>query len=395
MLESQVNRPQVLFITPVCPGAESHSGGLQVSLERIRSITRHADVTIVSIGEAGDLAPTRNIPGVKGIHTAGKVEPRNLKSYLQSLTSGLPISVWRNKSEAFLALCERLQDEEWDYIYADHWLIWPAVRIAGSAKKILHLHNAEHMLFARAAETQRMPVKLALILEARKVAAYLRRICQQADEVHYLSEADQDEIKKVGYRQNGLVFPPSVQVEERRYGRYGGNLLFAGTLSWQPNEEGLGWFIKAVAPMLRSTLTLDILGGQPSSGLRALEGEDGCRLVWQGRVPSVMPFYEAASVFVAPLLSGSGIKIKILNALSHGLPVVTTSVGIEGFPRDWKDCIHVADSPEEFAQAVQHLFHDRTAWERASLEGQSYISRHFSGVQFAQWCSDLRKRNAL
>jgi hypothetical protein len=71
MLESPLGRPRVLFLTPVCPGAEPHSGGLQVSLERIKSISNHADVTIVSIGDAGDLTPTSRIAGVKAIHTAG------------------------------------------------------------------------------------------------------------------------------------------------------------------------------------------------------------------------------------------------------------------------------------------------------------------------------------
>lgn len=395
MHELNRSRPRLLFITPVCPGTESHSGGLQVSLERIKSLAKHADVTIASSGQAGDIATTLQLPGVEAIHSAGEVRPRNWKTYLRSVAAGLPISVWRNKSRDFLALCDRLQSEQWDYIYADHWLVWPAVRKGGRAKKVLHLHNAEHMLFARAAGKQRLAVKLALFLEKHRVAAYLKSACRDADEVHYLSAADRDEVQKIGLAGNSLIFPPSTLVEERRYGKYAGNLLFAGTLSWQPNEEGLGWFIQAVAPKLPERVTMDILGGEPTPRLRALEEGKGCKLVWQGRVPSVTPFYDAASVFVAPLLSGSGIKIKILNALSHGLPVVTTSVGIEGFPTDWKDCIYVADSPDEFAAAILRLLQDRAAWERASLEGQSYVSRHFSGTQFASWCSGLDKRNAL
>ncbi|MCA1248833.1 glycosyltransferase [Massilia sp. MS-15] len=393
MLEPTQRRPQVLFITPVCPGAESHSGGLQVTLERIKAMSSNADVTIAALGAAGDLAPTEGMPGVKAIYLAGEVKPRNGKTYLQSLISGLPISVWRNKSSAFMGLCRRLQQQHWDYIYADHWLVWPAAREFGSVRTILHLHNAEHLLFARAAETQRMPTKLALLLEERRVATYLRQACAEADEVHYLSSADLEEVRKIGSTKCGLVFNPSVNIEERRYGRYGGNLLFAGTLSWQPNEEGLGWFIKEVASLLPGEMELDILGGQPTAKLKMLGGKQGCQLHWQGRVPSVAPFYDAASVFVAPLLSGSGIKIKILNALSHGLPVVTTSVGIEGFPRDWHDCVHVGDTPAEFAKAILKLTRDQAAWERASAEAQSYVARHFSGAEFNQWCSELKKKD--
>jgi glycosyltransferase involved in cell wall biosynthesis len=386
-------RPRVLFITPMCPGSESHSGGLQVSLQRLKAIAEHAEVTVAAMGIAGDSASTFAIKGVRDIRTAGEVKPRNGKTYLQSWLTWLPISIWRNHSNAFLSLCKELSTEHWDLVYADHWLVWPAARVFKKTKKVLHLHNAEHMLFARAAEKQKMPVKLALVLETHRSAVYLRRACKEADEVHFLSSADREEINKIGGAGRSLVFNPAVTVESRRFGTFGGDILFAGTLSWQPNEEGLGWLVAKVAPLLPQTFRLNILGGQPTQALRALaRPEQGCQIVWHGRVQSVTPFYETASVFVAPLLSGSGIKIKILNALSHGLPVITTTIGIEGFPREWRDCIHVADSPEEFAHAVELLANDRNAWDRASTEAQAYVARYFSGIEFSNWCGGLKEK---
>jgi glycosyltransferase involved in cell wall biosynthesis len=380
----------------MCPGSEAHSGGLQVTLDRIKTIAAYADVTIVAMGIAGDSTSTLNIRGVHSIHTAGNVKPRNWKTYLKSLFALMPISVWRNHSDVFLRLCRELKAKHWDYVYADHWLVWPAARLFSDKRTVLHLHNAEHMLFARAAEKQKGAVKVALLLEKYRSAIYLKRACREADEVHYLSSADEEEIGKIGGARKSLIFNPAVEVEPRRYGSFGSNILFAGTLSWQPNEEGLGWFIEEVAPLLSSTLETNILGGQPSAALRARERSGkGCRIVWHGRVPSVTPFYEKSAVFVAPLLSGSGIKIKILNALSHGLPVVTTTIGIEGFPREWSDCIHVADSPEEFARAIELLTHDRAAWERASAEAQAYVRRYFSGTEFANWCRAMENRSSV
>jgi glycosyltransferase involved in cell wall biosynthesis len=387
-------RPKVLFITPTIPGSEAHSGGLQVTLDRIKAIAAYADVTIVALGIAGDSKATLDIRGIRAIRTAGKVKQRNWKTYLQSLLVSMPISVWRNHSDDFLRLCSELKKQQWDYIYADHWLVWPAARMFSRPKKVLHLHNAEHMLFARAAEKQKGMVKAALLLEKFRSAVYLKRACREADEVHFLSAADQEEIGKIGEIGKSLVFNPAVDVEPCRFGVFGGDILFAGTLSWQPNEEGLGWFIETVAPQLSATLKMNILGGEPSVSLRAREKTGhGCRIQWHGRVPSVTPFYETAAIFVAPLLSGSGIKIKILNALSHGLPVVTTTIGIEGFPRKWKDCIHVADSPAEFARAVELLANDRAAWDRASAEAQAYVGRYFSGFAFSNWCSAMKERN--
>jgi glycosyltransferase involved in cell wall biosynthesis len=231
-------------------------------------------------------------------------------------------------------------------------------------------------------------------LETYRVAGFLQRATKAANEVHYLSATDRDESHKIGCASQDLVFYPGVDIQSEQYGKAGKNILFAGTLSWQPNEEGLAWFLKHVRPYMDQDMRVDIVGGNPPAALCALSEEDGCEVRWHGRVPSVTPFYQQTAVFVAPLLSGSGIKIKILNALGHGLPVVTTSVGIEGFPQGWGDAIQVADTPEQFAAAIHRLVADRDLWERARGAAQPYISKYFSGTDFARWCAALKKTEA-
>jgi glycosyltransferase involved in cell wall biosynthesis len=392
MRESGKDRPKVLFITPVCPGTESHSGGLQVTLERLRELTKFANVTVAAINFSGPIDNPEQQLGVEAVHCAGDVRPRNAINFGRSLLSGAPLSVWRNMSAPFLALCKSLRQQQWDYVYADHWLVWPVARQFRNSCKVLSLHNAEHLLFARAAENHRFPVNQMLALEANRVKAYLRRATSEADEVHYLSAADELEARKTGCAVTDKIFYPGVPVEPDSYGQFGTHVFFAGTLSWRPNEEGLEWFMEQVRPLLPQDVSMSLVGGMPNERLRALSSVGtGCQVTWHGRVPSVTPYYREASVFIAPLLSGSGIKIKILNALSYGIPVVTTSVGVEGFPRDWGDAIHVADTPQEFAQAINQLMSNETLWRKACADAKPYLMQHFSGNEFARWCASLTR----
>lgn len=389
MIEQSRTRPRILFITPTCP-TRADSGGLQVTRERLVRLAGVADVTVLAINASGDSAGAENDLGVRGIHLAGEVRPRSGANFLKSLLRGVPLSVWRNMSAEFLRLSASLAKESWDYVYADHWLVWPAARKVKGCRRVLHLHNAEHQIFARVAANHGFPVKQVLAFETQRVKAYLRRATAEACEVHYISAADEREARNAGCAFTDKVFYPGVAIEADRYGEHGHRLFFAGTLSWQPNEEGLEWFLDSVRPMLPKTVSLDIVGGLPNERLRALSsGTEGCAVTWHGRVPSVTPYYRQATVFMAPLLSGSGIKIKILNALSYGIPVVTSSVGVEGFPRDWGAAIHVADTPQEFAQAIVRLMSDEALWTQACADAKPYLQRHFSGNEFAQWCASL------
>jgi polysaccharide biosynthesis protein PslH len=382
----------VLFITPMFPDP-ANSGGLQVTRERIRELATFTDVTVVAIGEGSISSSAACELGVKDAWSGGALRPRNPINYLLSWFRGVPLSIWRNMSPGFMSIVKDLRKTHWDYVYVDHWLVWPAARWFQASKRVLHLHNAEHLLFSRAAQNYPFFVRLALTVEAKRVASYLRRVCAQSDEVHYLSESDRLESRAIGCNTYDHVFHPSVAIQSLRHGCFGERILFAGTLSWQPNEEGLRWFLAEVRPLLPDTAIVEIVGGEPNSQLLEISSRvEHCPVLWHGRVPEVDPYYRRASVFAAPLLSGSGIKIKILNALAYGLPVVTTSTGIEGFPTDWGSAIRVADSPEDFAEAIRELTADRETWLRACEDAQPYILRHFSGLEFSRWCAQLGKR---
>ena len=129
-------------------------------------------------------------------------------------------------------------------------------------------------------------------------------------------------------------------------------LLFTGTMNYFPNADAATYFCDEIFPRIRERhprVCFYVVGNQPSEPVKRLDAQEG--IVVTGYVPDVRPYFEKASVFVAPLRAGSGIQTKNLEAMAMGVPVVTTSVGAMGLEADIGKELLVADTPEDFAEA--------------------------------------------
>lgn len=378
----------ILFITPEVQ-VDTESGGGAVTLERIGELEQHHKVTVLTLHV--DSSARERFPSVNW-YVAGKRRTRNSFTLLQSYLKSLPLSVWRNTTPEGLSTANALNSSHWDMVYVDHWLMIEAALQVRSPKKILHLHNAEPELFFRAARTAHIPGKLVMWNEGRRSAAYLLKHIDKFDGLHLLSKDDAEALKsrKISHPNTRIFLPAAAQqktqvaaFEDRQ-----NEALFIGTLSWHPNEEGLSWYVKNVLPKTDPALHHQVVGGGANEKLQAILGLP-TGLTAHGYVDDIEVFYQTAKCLVAPLLSGSGIKIKIVNALARGLPVVTTPVGIEGFPPGFDSAIAVAATPAAFAREVEILCRDRQAWQNASKNGYSYFKTHFLGRQWQKWAEDL------
>jgi O-antigen biosynthesis protein len=156
-------------------------------------------------------------------------------------------------------------------------------------------------------------------------------------------------------------------------------LLFVGNFSHQPNADAFRFFMRGVFPAVRERLPglrVDVAGPNAPEDVAAYGALEGVRVL--GFVPSLEPLLRGARVFVAPLRFGAGVKGKIGEALAHGLPVVTTSVGAEGM--GLADRVHamIRDDPRELADAIVELHTDRDLWRRLSEGGREHVERRFS-----------------
>ena len=178
------------------------------------------------------------------------------------------------------------------------------------------------------------------------------------------------------------VIPPWVRLgrfNEIKENNNGKELLFVGALDREANSEAISFFCTEVFPNIRALIpevNLTIVGGGASSKIERLASIPGVRIT--GYVPRVEPYYEKATVFVAPLKVGGGIIVKILDAMAAGKPVVTTSAGNEGIEAVPDKEILIADSAQEFAMKVTDLLLNQDVRERISREAKTFVEKHFS-----------------
>ena len=155
-------------------------------------------------------------------------------------------------------------------------------------------------------------------------------------------------------------------------------LMFIGGFAHPPNEEGIVWFIEFVLPTIRRSLPdihLTVVGSDPTERLLALASE---HVEFTGYLEDINPVFANSRVFVSPLLHGAGVKGKIGQSLSFGLPVVTTSIGAEGMSLVDGHNAMIADTEAAFADKVVTLYNDRFLWQQLSTSGRQVIRDHFS-----------------
>jgi len=156
------------------------------------------------------------------------------------------------------------------------------------------------------------------------------------------------------------------------------SLLFVGAMYRSANYNSMLWFIREILPQISEKVPkvkLYIVGNKPPQRLQELS--DGQKVIVTGFVPSLEEYYRQCEVFVAPLLCGAGIKVKILEAMAYGLPVVTNNIGIEGIPATSGKDVMLYNSPKELCDIVVMLLNDPVEREVIGKNGRKLVAKHF------------------
>ena len=165
-------------------------------------------------------------------------------------------------------------------------------------------------------------------------------------------------------------------------------LLFVGNFNHPPNGDAIRYFVQEIFPLVKRQIpemTLTVLGNNPPEEIRSLNGPG---LQVTGYVPSTLPYLQKARVAVVPLRYGAGMKGKVGEALAHGLPVVSTSIGAEGMGMVHGENILIADNPGEFARQIEDLYLNPTLWEKLSSQGQRKVREYWSPEKVYEILSD-------
>ena len=225
--------------------------------------------------------------------------------------------------------------------------------------------------------------------ESRRLAKYELETCNKFDHVVWVTAEDRRALNKIsngdgdGMFRNNQVIPICVDPEvtnEIRFNKNANRITFLGGMHWPPNAAGIDWFFQEVWPLVQkmaSDSILTVIGKNPPSTLVRAQSVDS-NIEVTGYADNPQRYLEETAAFIVPLHAGGGMRVKIVDAWSWGLPVVSTSVGAEGINTTKSRDILIADSPSEFADAVLTLLNNREHARRIAKAGRRSVEMNYN-----------------
>jgi glycosyltransferase involved in cell wall biosynthesis len=230
---------------------------------------------------------------------------------------------------------------------------------------VLFTHNVEAEVWERQYKVASNPLwKLIFRREYRGLARAEKRYASLSAHILAVSDGNRQFFAGcVGGIEDVTLIPTGVDTdyfhpapnEERD-----NQLVFTGAMDWAPNHDAMVWFYRDILPRIRSSapqVETWIVGRNPSASLRGLVGGDD-RIHITGRVDDIRPYVNRACLFVLPMRTGSGTRLKVFEAMAAGKAIVSTPTGAEGLPVQDSHNIMLASTAEEFAARVLHLLQD-------------------------------------
>jgi sugar transferase (PEP-CTERM/EpsH1 system associated) len=254
-------------------------------------------------------------------------------------------------------------------------------------------HNLESELLDRYWRHERaLPRRLYAAQTVPKLRAAERIFLQSADAHLVVSDSDRRALLEIDPQANVCVVENGVDADFFR-DRDGGEprrfrILFVGAMDYSANVDAAVWFTREVWPLVRgrSGLVLTLVGRSPAAAVRALA--DGSDVQVTGTVPDVRPFYREALLQVVPLRTGAGTRLKILESMAAGVPVVSTALGAEGLRVRPGEHFLLAESPQEFRDGIFRLLDDAELWRRLAESGRELARREYD---WSVVCAPMRE----
>ena len=316
----------------------------------------------------------------------------SLPKAILSLPQKLPYIVSRFVDEHFeKSLIHLLQKNNYDYIVLEGvflGLYLEAIKKHSAAKIVLRAHNVEHLIWKRLEEEEESWVKKAYLkhVEIDKFEKYEQDVIGSVDGVISISPIDNQYFIKEKAK-NTLILPVCVEEVVQANLPATFSVGFLGGMDWLPNRKGVDWFLENVWPSFHKkfpSASFNLAGRNFPKDLMDLKIPG---VVMQGEIENAHNFIGKQSLMIAPIFSGSGMRVKIIEAMSLGKVVLSTKIGAEGIAYKADQNILIADTAADWLAALERISQSKEALEQLGtnakllVEEVYLLSSHAAALQ--------------
>ncbi|MBP1466838.1 glycosyltransferase [Candidatus Chloroploca sp. M-50] len=375
---------RILLLTQILPFPPD-SGPKVKTYHLLQSLARHHEVTLVSLVRSE--AEAQRATELRGlcaeVHTVllKRSRLRDLGYLITSSLAGDSFLMRRDASpELHALLADLTRRQSFDIIHADQLNMAQFAVDLPAGARVLDEHNAVWTIVQRMAEHSSPARRIGLEVEARRLRRYEARICARFDGLLVVSEPDRAFLQ-LAADEAGVTLPPTevipIAVDAQGHPPVARTpnpqlILSMATMFWPPNVDGVLWFAREVYPLVQREVPgvrFAVVGARPPQSVRRLAEEDASIEV-TGYVEDPQPFLKQTAALIVPVRAGGGMRVKILEALARGLPIVSTTIGYEGIALTPGTHLLVGDTPQTFAQALIALLSNPAQGEALARAGR-------------------------
>jgi glycosyltransferase involved in cell wall biosynthesis len=313
------------------------------------------------------------------------------------LFSSIPYTASRFKNKGFESqLVQMLQSKNYDIVqfegpYLGFYI--PVVRKYSKARISIRAHNVEHEIWKRVALNEKNIFKKFYYNNlSKRIVRFERKIIMHSDALLPITERDKETFIKDGYNKPMQVTPVGIDIlKDNITITRQRAIMFLGALDWAPNQEGLLWFTANVWPLIiaQNPYIIFHIAGRNAPVWLAKKLSMIRNVLFHGEVEKSSDFMEVSDIMVVPILSGSGMRVKIIEAMSYGKVVVTTTIGAEGINATSGEHLFIVDEPEKYAEIIINLISNNNLIEQIARNAHAFIGKFYNNTRIAQTVSDF------
>jgi glycosyltransferase involved in cell wall biosynthesis len=293
--------------------------------------------------------------------------------------------LWFDSPEFAARFRKTLAEFQPDVVHFDTVGLAPYATAAAHLPCILNHHNIESQMMQRRSELERSRLVRSLLrLQSRRLARLERRTAGSFTAHLTVSDLDRDRLLSLIPEARVAVIPNGVDLDffqpappDRPFVPH--SIVFAGGLSWYPNRKAVDWLLSEILPRLRARYpdtTATIIGRNPPAAFLDAASRDPA-LTFTGFLDDIRPTVARAAVYACPIFDGGGTRLKILDTLAQQVPLVATSMAVEGVGVHSERHALLADDADGFSAAVARLFDDPALGTRLAAAGRSLVEQRY------------------